>query len=242
MMKTMKQRITEYWEERAEGFEEQRKREFASDKKARWKKEIQRYLPQGDCLRVLDIGTGTGFFACLLGEDGHKVTGIDLSPKMIEHAVHMSKQLGIPADFRVMDAEKTEFESDAFDVIVTRNLTWTLTNPGGAYREWHRILKPEGVLINFDADYYRELDRKDSAELPPEHAHMRLSEKMMKENDEITRMIGKTQKPRPDWDIELLRDAGFHGITADLNVYQRIYIEADEFYNPSPVFVISAVR
>ncbi len=65
-MELIKHRVAHYWSHRAEAFEAQRLREFDSEKRARWLAEFFRYLPQGRPLRVLDIGTGTGFSpACL---------------------------------------------------------------------------------------------------------------------------------------------------------------------------------
>lgn len=239
-MELLKQRITNYWAERADGFEKQRLGELNSDKKEKWKTELHRYLPEQKSLRVLDIGTGAGFFACILAEEGHEVTGIDLTPKMIEHAEHLSKRLGLPADFRVMDAENPEFETESFDVLVTRNLTWTLPHLGEAYRQWYRILKPNGVLINCDADYYREMSAEVSKPLPAKHAHMLIPDAMKKENDAITREIGRFQNPRPDWDLSLLKEAGFRKVIVDREVFRRIYAEPDEFYNPASVFMIAA--
>ncbi len=46
---------------------------------------------------------------------------------------------------------------NSFDVIVTRNVTWNLPRPDLAYKEWLRVLKPGGVLYNFDADWYGHL-------------------------------------------------------------------------------------
>ena len=157
-MELIKHRVAHYWSHRAEGFETQRLREFESEKKDRWLAEFARYLPQGRPLRILDVGTGTGFFACLLAEQGHETTGIDLTPEMIDHAEHMAAVLGVDASFTIMDAEEPEFEAESFDVLVTRNLTWTLPHIEKAYREWFRVLKPGGLLINFDADYSAALE------------------------------------------------------------------------------------
>ena len=82
-MERIKHRVTHYWSHRAEGFETQRLREFDSEKRERWLTEFRRYLPEGRVLSILDIGTGTGFFACLLAAEGHETTGIDLTPEMI---------------------------------------------------------------------------------------------------------------------------------------------------------------
>ena len=98
-MELIKHRVSHYWAHRAEGFETQRLREFESEKKDRWLTEFRKYLPQGKPLRVLDIGTGTGFFACILAEQGHDATGIDLTPDMVEHAEHMAAVLGLDASF-----------------------------------------------------------------------------------------------------------------------------------------------
>ena len=241
-MDPIKHRVTHYWSHRAEGFETQRLREFESEKKDRWLSEFWKYLPQGKTLRILDIGTGTGFFSCILAEQGHKATGIDLTPDMIDHAEHMAAVLGLDASFQIMDAEEPEFEPESFDVLVTRNLTWTLPHIAKAYREWYKLLKPGGVLINFDADYCAALDDEEEHELPENHAHKLVPDYMKAENDAITIEIGAYHGPRPQWDVQLLVEAGFERITVDMGVYKRIYAEIDEFFNPTPIFTIAAYK
>ena len=241
-MERIKHRVTHYWSHRAEAFETQRLREYDSEKRERWLAEFRRYLPEGKPLRILDVGTGTGFFACLLAAEGHEATGIDLTPDMIAHAEHMAALLGQDVRFRIMDAEEPEFEPESFDVLVTRNLTWTLPHVERAYREWYRILKPGGVLVNFDADYSAALDDPTEHALPENHAHKLVPEEMRAENEAITMEIGARQQPRPQWDVQLLAEAGFERICLDMGVYKRIYREIDEFFNPTPIFTIAAFK
>lgn len=236
-MESMKARTAGYWSRRAEQFAGQRMREYYSDKHALWLEELHKYLPAGAPLSILDVGTGTGFFAMLLGAEGHRVTGIDLCADMIEQARKTSGLLKVPADFFVMDAERPDLAPASFDAVITRNLTWGLPHLGEAYRAWHGLLRPGGVLVNFDADYCRE-DKNQL--LPARHAHQDIGAELMAEYESLKEQLRPGQRPRPQWDRELLEEAGFRQIQVDLSVWKRIYSSFDEFYNPTPIFVITA--
>ena len=242
-MDAIKHKITRYWSRRADSFQTQRLREFQDKKHARWLRELYRYIPDDRPLRILDIGTGTGFFAFILAAEGHETVGIDLTPAMIQKAKESADILGLNASFFLMDAEHPELEPESFDVLVTRNLTWTLPHLDRAYREWYRLLRPGGVLINFDADYCREQEeREEDAELPEDHAHKLLDPSLKAEHNEISMDLYAYQMPRPQWDVQLLIEAGFEKVMIDTGVYRRIYQEIDEFYNPVPIFTITAFK
>ena len=236
-MEAIKQEMEQYWSRRAEKFSALRQREFACEKHEQWMAELDRHLPTAKKLNILDIGTGTGFFAFLLAEKGHRVTGIDLTPDMIREAKKLAVRLRLPVDFLVMDAEQPSFPPASFDAIVTRKLTWTLPHLPAAYLAWHGLLKPGGVLVNFDADYCREAP---AAALPPHHAHEDVGDDLMQEYVRMKQVLRPKQLPRPQWDAELLRQAGFSNISVDTGVWARVYAEKDEFYDPTPGFAISA--
>ena len=110
-----------------------------------------------------------------------------------------------------------------------------------AYREWYRILKPGGILINFDADYCSP-SVQDDKPLPDNHAHKNIPDFLIRENEAISKELAAGQKRRPQWDHQLLSEAGFEKISIDTEVWKRIYQEIDEFYNPVPIFTISACK
>lgn len=236
-MERIKERMTDYWTERVPTFSDLRKKEFSGKMHSRWMAEFEKQLPIDRPLKILDLGTGTGFFCFLLGAAGHSVTGIDLTEEMIAEAKRTSELLDIPADFYVMDAENPSFQPGSFDVLVTRNLTWGLPHLENTYRNWHGLLKPGGILINFDADYCREPEEQP---LPENHAHKGIPNWMHQEYEAFKSELRPVQQPRPQWDMALLQKAGFHDISVDTEVYKRIYQEFDEFYNPTPIFMICA--
>lgn len=236
-MDALKREIEAYWAGREEKFEALRLDELKSDKRQRWLEELRRYLPMDRRLEILDIGTGTGFFSFLLAAEGHSVTGIDLTPEMIEGARHSAGLLGLNPTFRVMDAEDPDFAPERFDAIVTRNLTSFLPNLPEAYARWHRLLRRGGVLINFDGDYH--YDQSD-APLPADHAHKDLTQAQSAAYAHITSALRAVQQRRPEWDLTLLQNAGFRDIRVDRDCYGRIYREIDRFFNPTPIFCITA--
>lgn len=127
------------------------------------------------------------FFSVLLAKEGHQVTGIDLTPDMIKMHVFLHQRKN-RLRILVMDAENPEFPEGTFDVIISRNLTWTLPHVSHAYGEWLRVLKKGGVLLNFDANYGL-TDFSNVADLPENHAHNILGDDMMRECEEIKRQL-----------------------------------------------------
>ena len=238
-MEHIKREITDYWTGRVGQFEALRLDELGSDKRQRWLDELHRTLPQGGKLKILDIGTGTGFFSFLLAAEGHEVTGIDLTEEMIRGARRTAALLDLNPTFMVMDAENPDFAPDSFDAIVTRNLTTFLPNLPEAYAKWHGLLKAGGVLVNFDGDYYYD---KSDAPLPENHAHKALTAEQNAAYAHISDEMRAVQCPRPMWDVELLLKAGFRDIQVDREVYRRVYREIDRFYNPTPIFCITAKK
>ena len=236
-----KEKIVKYWEKRSDSFLEQRRQELHSTMAERWMKEINAQLPEGKNLKILDVGCGAGFFTILLAKAGHQVTGIDLTPDMIKNARILAEEEGVNCEFTVMDAENPEFPDGIFDVIISRNLTWTLPHVRHAYQEWLRVLKKGGVLLNFDANYGLE-DCTDTASLPEQHAHNMLGNDMMRECEEIKRQLPISSYSRPAWDLETLGSMDLKDFRVDLGISSRIYLEKDEFYNPTPLFMLRTVK
>lgn len=122
------------------------------------------------------------------------------------------------------------FPDGTFDVIVSRNLTWTLPDAARAYKEWIRVLKTGGILINADANYGAD-DFSDTADLPANHAHFTVGDAMMQECEEIKRQLPISSYVRPAWDLETLGN----WVSTDSPL---IWVSAAEFIQRKMSFII----
>lgn len=238
----IKDKVESYWTKRANSFFELRHDEIESEKSAKWLEEIKQLLPAGESLNILDLGCGTGYFEVILGREGHKVTGIDLTEEMITKANEMIRIYGLDSnDVKAMvgDAENVAFADESFDVVITRNLTWTLPHPIDAYKDWYRVLRKGGVLLNFDAEYAKGAHNLNS---PENIAHKNVSKELADECHNIYHMLTISTLDRPEWDVKVLEEIGFKDIITDKTFGDRIFVERDEFYIPDKMFSIKAIK
>ena len=239
-MQTAERRVVDYWTKRAHDFGVVRQNELQDGISGRWLREMETYLPGSRTLDILDAGTGAGYFAILLAEQGHRATGIDLTSAMLREAENAVRLAGVDARFMELDAQATGLPGESFDAVVTRNLTWTLPDPEAAYREWLRLLRPGGVLLNFDADYAENVrQRNQGASHTDEkgvYGHIGMTPDLSRMNAEITLSMPASRHRRPDWDLELMQGAGFSSCGVDRTAGRRILEEHD--LPESPLFLV----
>lgn len=252
-MSTLTSTIEQYWTRRASSYTEVVRKNLADGWDCKWADELIRNFPkaEGRRLKVLDIGTGPGFYAIILASRGYDVTAVDLSEGMIEQAKHNAGSLAEKIRFFKMDAQELSFPDNEFDVIVTRNLTWNLPDPVKAYSEWRRVLRDGGVMLNIDSNWYAYLfdDEKKCEKLADRENvlnagfedHDSYDESWLMENISRTLPMGKL--PRPQWDAVTLLDLGFKDVSADTTVSSKLWSREEMLnYASTPCFLIRAVK
>lgn len=134
-----------YWDAAAPSFDEEPDHGLRDPAvRAAWAGRLADWLP-GEPSDVLDLGCGTGSLALLAAEAGHRVTGVDMSPRMAERA--RAKLAGTGAEVLTGDAARPPVGERRFDVVLARHVLWLLPDPAAVLRHWAGLLRPGGRLV-----------------------------------------------------------------------------------------------
>jgi SAM-dependent methyltransferase len=101
---------------------------------------------------VLDLGTGTGALARGFARRGCAVTGLDLSPALLDQARRLDATAGVSITYMVGRAEDTGLEAGGWDV-VTAAQCWHWFERDRAAVEARRLLAPGAALVICHLDY-----------------------------------------------------------------------------------------
>jgi len=113
-------------------------------------------------LRVLEVGSGLGYFTYALSQDGFNILGVDLSADAVKKS---TKAFG--------NLYKSGYSKDlgeTFDIIISINVIQHVTSPVDFILDLKKLLKSEGKIL---LATYRKYDEQDKSlwltELPPIH-------------------------------------------------------------------------
>jgi len=229
----------DYWTKRTPGYLEVNQGELASRQRAVWSSVISQRIA---------ARFPPGFFAVILTELGYRVAAVDYTASMLKAAKENAGSLAAQISFYQMNAEELDFPDNSFDVLVTRNLTWNLRHPKKAYARWTRVLKKGGLLLNFDAGWYRYLYDADAKK---GHLQDRVNIAYSNVGDEtegtdvaamesIARKAPLSARKRPEWDLDILRELGMEAL-ADTEIWKQVWTREERINNAStPMFLIEA--
>ncbi len=89
------EQINADWTVRSDNYNNYVEEELATDRPEKWLRIIEENAPAARPLRILDAGCGPGFFSVLLSRAGHRVTGVDGSEGMLDHARENAARFGV---------------------------------------------------------------------------------------------------------------------------------------------------
>jgi len=108
---------------------------------------VLRYLNPQKNEKILDVGTGSGFYARYAAEKGAKVTAVDMSTEMLGVAKNISSKNGLRISFIKADAQKLPFKNHSFDKVVSVDLIEHLPQPEKFLKRIIEVIKPRGLIV-----------------------------------------------------------------------------------------------
>lgn len=96
---------------------------------------------------VLEIGIGSGLNLPFYTERCLRLTGIDVSSRMLARAEVRAADCNFPVELEKMDVQKLSFEESCFDTVLSAFVFCTVPEPEKGLSECWRVLKPGGRLI-----------------------------------------------------------------------------------------------
>ncbi len=100
---------------------------------------------------VLDIACGTGIVSCEFAKIASQVTGIDLTPAMIEQAKILQKNNNLNnITWRIGDVSSLPFDDNLFSIVVTRYSFHHIIEPKKVLEEMKRVCASGGKIMIID--------------------------------------------------------------------------------------------
>ena len=108
--------------------------------------QLVKFAQVGQGERVLDVGCGTGVVAITAAQRGAKVSGLDLTPELLERARENARIAKVNVDFIEGDAEALPYPDASFDVVLSQFGHIFAPRPAIAVKEMLRVLGSGGRI------------------------------------------------------------------------------------------------
>jgi ubiquinone/menaquinone biosynthesis C-methylase UbiE len=100
---------------------------------------------------VLDVACGPGLITCAIAQIARYVTGIDITPTMIDQAKSRQRDKGLTnLDWHIGDALPLPFPDASFSAVITRYSFHHFPDPRAVLAEMTRVCQPGGKVAVVD--------------------------------------------------------------------------------------------
>jgi ubiquinone/menaquinone biosynthesis C-methylase UbiE len=100
---------------------------------------------------VLDVACGPGLVACAFAREVRHVTGIDLTPAMIQRGRDLAREQGLAnLAWHCSDVLPLPFADDSFSIVVSRLAFHHFPDPARVLAEMKRVCRPGGRIVVAD--------------------------------------------------------------------------------------------
>jgi len=177
---------------------------------------------------VMDVACGSGLVSCELARIAHHVTGIDITPAMIEQANLLRQQKNLHnIKYEIGDVSHLPYGDESFSIVITRYSFHHLVDPYLVLSEMKRVCIPKGRVVVIDAtpasdrvDMYNYVEKLRD----PSHVKALTFAELQKMLKEIGLTIINTESYGVEMELERLLQSSFPN-PGDKDKIHRLFIE-----------------
>jgi len=123
-------------------------------------KRIKKSFENTETLKIIELGCGRATSSIYQAKKlGANITVTDYSEAALEIARRNLKKYNVEANVKQADLYQLPFVDETFDVVISLGVMEHINDPINAYKEMHRILRPNGVVISMNVPERRNIQR-----------------------------------------------------------------------------------
>jgi len=101
---------------------------------------------------VLDVACGPGILACAFAKHARHVTGVDITPAMLERAAKLQRESSLQnVEWKSCDVNHLPFGDGSFSMLITRYAFHHFEHPESVLAEMVRVCAPGGKVVVIDS-------------------------------------------------------------------------------------------
>lgn len=168
--------------------------------------------------RALDVGFGSGNNLAMLAQSGYEALGLEVAEECLASARVLASQAGVHVSVGLLTGTTLSYPDTFFDLVVSWNAVHyygSRTLVGEALADFHRVLRPGGVLL-----------------LSTIHPNSFMARRLSDDLGDGRHRIDRESPYDNRVSLEIFYDAtssGWRGLLADFNAVEEGYAEADLF-------------
>jgi 2-polyprenyl-3-methyl-5-hydroxy-6-metoxy-1,4-benzoquinol methylase len=135
----------------------QRQKVAVDDFEAQFKKELKRiekFKPIDANTKILEVGSGMGWFPILCKKYGIACKGIDICPELVEYAQLLGQKCGVVPDIELGNIEAMDLGISTYDIVIALSTFEHVEHWQKGIQNIFRVLKPGGLFYFYSTNKF----------------------------------------------------------------------------------------
>lgn len=117
-------------------------------------KRIKKFKEIHSGTKILEVGTGTGWFPILCKKHGIACEGLEICPQLVEYAYEFGQMNGVKPDIRLGNIEEEEIGQSQYDIIIALSTFEHVEHWQMGLRKIYEALKPGGLFYFYSTNRF----------------------------------------------------------------------------------------